>query len=749
MKTDIKSKLTSRESQMINVKNRIVDEISTISVMNDKEVVRLEFKIKNQVTDLLKLTDCVVYINYMNGSLKDRYLVTDLSGDDEVTFSWTLGRNATAKQGKTFFVICAQKMNGTEIEKEWNSVLTSFDVKKGLETLTAPVEPYTDIFSQLTEMIEDKQDKLIAGENITIEGNVISATGGGGDSTPIFYADTTSASYNIYLQLINDETLVDGKFAVLMTTSGVYNGTDDENAGIDAISYHSYEAMAFTADEIESLLSGYDTALRAYIANLYYNKQETENLISALGAVFSFKGTVATTSQLPLSGNTIGDVYYVTAKSLEYVWINDGTARWEPLGEIVDLSAYYTKTEADSLLNGKVAIAQGDADKQLTTDANGNVITEARPTIGGVTVKGAKSLADFGIQGTLTAALGIEVLNNVISAHGVPLKAVTQLPTTAIDADTTYLMTASHIFPDATSYVDETWGKIAVCYDYFTSESEKSFRMLRLKTTSNDVWEMSNAKAKDYEIYDLGSNAWVKTLEGTNSNAWGNLMKFPASSLTAITNIYYSNCTFSWSAASRNKYNTANNKTYITGIPVDVSTLNPFLLDMFIYRNSAWQNVGQLDLTSIFSDVLRKSLLAQGTGTSTTNVMSQKAVTDELALKANASALADYVTSATYNTGMETKQNVVSKVTLADNSTTALADNTEYSGSNLTTVTFTYPQGDFECYMKLAFASSGTITVTFPTSQYIGSVPTFENDKTYEISIKNGVIVAGEVTSGA
>jgi hypothetical protein len=87
--------------------------------------------------------------------------------------------------------------------------------------------------------------------------------------------------------------------------------------------------------------------------------------------------------------------------------------------------------------------------------------------------------------------------------------------------------------------------------------------------------------------------------------------------------------------------------------------------------------------------------------------------------------------------------------TITDNSTVALADNTEYSGSNLTTVTFTYPSGNFECYMSLSFASSGTITVTFPTSQYIGSVPTFENGKTWETSIRNGVIVAGKVDSGA
>ena len=34
--------------------------------------------------------------------------------------------------------------------------------------------------TMVNELLENKQDKLIAGENITITGNVISATGGGG-----------------------------------------------------------------------------------------------------------------------------------------------------------------------------------------------------------------------------------------------------------------------------------------------------------------------------------------------------------------------------------------------------------------------------------------------------------------------------------------------------------------------------------------------------------------------------------------
>lgn len=73
-------------------------------------------------------------------------------------------------------------------------------------------------------------------------------------------------------------------------------------------------------------------------------KKYADDLVSGLGAVFKFKGTKATTSELPLSGNSQGDVWLVSADSSEYVWTlsaASGTAAgWEKLGVTVDLSAY-------------------------------------------------------------------------------------------------------------------------------------------------------------------------------------------------------------------------------------------------------------------------------------------------------------------------------------------------------------------------------------------------------------------------
>lgn len=75
-----------------------------------------------------------------------------------------------------------------------------------------------------------------------------------------------------------------------------------------------------------------------------------------------------------------------------------------------------------------------------------------------------------------------------------------------------------------------------------------------------------------------------------------------------------------------------------------------------------------------------------------------------------------------------------------------LADNTEYRLGTITTLNLTYPVGNFECWMKLGFASTGNITVTFPSdTKYIGAVPTFKNNETWEVSIKDKVVVAQKV----
>lgn len=61
--------------------------------------------------------------------------------------------------------------------------------------------------------------------------------------------------------------------------------------------------------------------------------QVDQKLVGAM----NYKGTKATTSALPTSGNAQGDVWHVTADGSEWAW--NGSA-WEELGSAVDLSGY-------------------------------------------------------------------------------------------------------------------------------------------------------------------------------------------------------------------------------------------------------------------------------------------------------------------------------------------------------------------------------------------------------------------------
>lgn len=82
------------------------------------------------------------------------------------------------------------------------------------------------------------------------------------------------------------------------------------------------------------------TKLAAFgAASTYYNKTEIDQLLT--GAM-TYKGTKATTSALPSSGNAQGDVWHVTADGSEWAW--NGSA-WEELGTVMDLSNYVEESE--------------------------------------------------------------------------------------------------------------------------------------------------------------------------------------------------------------------------------------------------------------------------------------------------------------------------------------------------------------------------------------------------------------------
>lgn len=118
------------------------------------------------------------------------------------------------------------------------------------------------------------------------------------------------------------------------------------------------------------------------------NPKQLQSAIQGLGTVFDLKGTKATVQDLPSSGNEIGDVWYVTAEQVGYIWLNDGTQnKWEQFGAPIDLSGYVqyvdiinnlTSTATNKVLSayqGKVLNDQISSLSSQLGSTNSNVST--------------------------------------------------------------------------------------------------------------------------------------------------------------------------------------------------------------------------------------------------------------------------------------------------------------------------------------------------------------------------------------
>jgi hypothetical protein len=117
-----------------------------------------------------------------------------------------------------------------------------------------------------------------------------------------------------------------------------------------------------------------NAAIAAVIAD-YYNKTQIDGMVETINgkiaSVFKYKGVLDYIAELPAknaAGLEVGHVYHVKyeaaveegetprAINSEYVWNGE---KWEELGGLNDLSAYYTKAQVDGLISGERTRATG------------------------------------------------------------------------------------------------------------------------------------------------------------------------------------------------------------------------------------------------------------------------------------------------------------------------------------------------------------------------------------------------------
>ena len=99
-------------------------------------------------------------------------------------------------------------------------------------------------------------------------------------------------------------------------------------------------------DPLNSVMYGLDDSfIQQMIGGACYSKTEIDTKLSA---VLKLCGTKATASELPSSGNEVGDVWIISDESAEYAWVK--SLKWERLGPVINLEPYATKDWTNNLV---------------------------------------------------------------------------------------------------------------------------------------------------------------------------------------------------------------------------------------------------------------------------------------------------------------------------------------------------------------------------------------------------------------
>ena len=145
-----------------------------------------------------------------------------------------------------------------------------------------------------------------------------------------------ATKYLDYNGLLYFWTLIKGMFAKPSDSSPLMDGTASAGSSSKYARGDHVHPSDTSKANVASTLAGYG------ITDAYTKTEIDQKLTSGM----HYKGSVATVSQLPASGNEVGDFYNVTATGENYAW--DGYA-WDLTGSIVDLVAI-TNAEIDVIV---------------------------------------------------------------------------------------------------------------------------------------------------------------------------------------------------------------------------------------------------------------------------------------------------------------------------------------------------------------------------------------------------------------
>lgn len=367
------------------------------------------------------------------------------------------------------------------------------------------------------------------------------------------------------------------KEALTFSTSGNgdANGTTYNGSTARTISYNSVGAAAtshthderyYTETEIDTKVAALNTAIdgKAVSGHIhddrYYTETEVDDKIAAaVSSALKYKGTKNTTSELPTSGNAIGDVWNITSAcdaitELPKVNAGDNVAwngsAWDVLAGTVDLSSYYTASTVDTKLASK-----SDTDhthKYAGSSSAGGAATSANKVNKSLTIKlnsGATEGTDlFTFNGSAAKSINItpSAIGAATSGHNHDDKYYTESEVNTLLAAKSD--THNHPYlPDTTKYAasDSAGGSATSAVKVNNS---LTVTLNSGSTEGTDKFTFNGSAAKTVNVTASGIGAYTKAetdalLAGkqasgsyaSSSHAHGNITNSGTITSTAVT----------------------------------------------------------------------------------------------------------------------------------------------------------------------------------------------------------------------
>lgn len=356
-----------------------VDETATVAMVS--YVDSLETEVAGCVSDIeSKVAGCITCLSTNFGNI-----ITDLYTE-------------LSDKAETGCVEAISTKLGTKADA--SSVYTKTCTDSLLSAKANSADVYTKTCTD--SLLSAKQDKLTAGSNITIVGNVISATGGGSGGV-----DTTCTAIGEGASVRDGSSVSFGMNASGSGTCAVSIGSDTLSSGSSsvAVGYCSYSIghstvavgpVSSSSQQGSVAIGGWAVA---NTANSIILNSTSGSKTSATSGEASFSVyTCACTANLNNSSSWCTFFYNGCALSSEFACYAKASTTLSGYG----ITDAYTKTCTDSLLAAKAT---------KSTTLSGYGITDAYTKTCVNTLLSAK-------QNTLTAGDGITISGNTISATG-------------------------------------------------------------------------------------------------------------------------------------------------------------------------------------------------------------------------------------------------------------------------------------------------------------------------------------------